>query len=199
MEVVTHLKLAEDWMARLRQQRKTLQQELNLRNDQLQTATEEVSSLSQQLDFTRKSLSEKEAYLSRLSTQAKSLETRFSESVLRLKVSNSRILTLEQHLLKSENECIALRERAAVAFDELTPRPDWSLVSVFQYQGDLRKSSKECLGEVARAMASLKHGSPSKVKTKKLIHTGTRQPTSVGRQEDGVSLSVPGSPVDNYP
>jgi predicted nuclease with TOPRIM domain len=52
-------------------------------------------------------------------------------SVLSLKIARERITDMENRMKQMENEIYYLGKRAAVQFDELTPRPDLKQVDFF--------------------------------------------------------------------
>ena len=52
-------------------------------------------------------------------------------SVLSLKIARERITDMENRMKQMESEIYYLGKRAAVQFDELTPRPDLKQVSFF--------------------------------------------------------------------
>ena len=142
---------------------------LKRRDEVMTDFIEAKKTLSAQVEELTQSQTQREIHLKRVKDQHKSMETRYGESLAQMKSALARISSLEQQLSQSQNECISLKERAAVAFDELTPRPDWQLAGIPQTDADQRRSSKDCFNELLRLVHERKAANAGHRKTRKML------------------------------
>ena len=153
-QVTAQLHQAEDSVVQLRQERAVLHQDLRAKNELLKEADIEKEHLILQIEDMHKELKTAVTQADKKKQQCRSLEAHCQLLVVQTKNAAHRVQVLEQELGQAERQCIELRDRAAVAFDELTPRPNWEEAGV---STQTHKSSKACLQDL---LSSLRRKSP---------------------------------------
>ena len=147
-EVTEKLREAEDTAVQLRQDRAVLQQQLRLRSEQLNDAQLIEEKLKSQVEELRREVKLCIAHADKKKQQCRSLEAHCQQLVVQTRAAAHRVEIMEEQLAQAEREFVALRDRAAVAFDELTPRPDWKAAGM----SDSHKSSKACLQDLVETL-----------------------------------------------
>lgn len=156
-QVTAQLHQAEDSAVQLRQERAVLLQDLRSKVEQLKEAEIEKEHITLQVETLHQEVITAVTQADKKKQQCRSLEAHCQQLVAQTRNAAHRVEVLEQELAQAERLGVALRDRAAVAFDELTPRPDWEEAGLPARSLQSHKSSKACLQDL---LSSLRRKSP---------------------------------------
>ena len=151
-QVTAQLHQAEDSAVQLRQERAVLQQDLRAKIERLKEAEIEKEHITLQVEALHLEVKTAVAQADKKKQQCRSLEAHCQQLVAQTRNAAHRVEVLEQELAQAERQGVELRDRAAVAFDELTPRPDWVEAGLPARSPESHKSSKACLQDLLNSL-----------------------------------------------
>lgn len=148
----------------------SLTEELAIKADLLRSLNDDFNATRKKLREAEDTLADWGQKLQRRQDKVRMLKLHCAEAISKWKLTNARAAGLEERLKTVENEAISLRERAAAGFDELTPRPNWSLAGISTLDiSQNKRSSAVCFQDLVRLLESKTKALTSKHKARKTL------------------------------